>query len=483
MAEPDLHRWMRGIEEERPSDLWPQISRGTPRRDVESAGTPERRFAAIVVSLVIVVVGVGLPLKALWPLGGKHEGTKPGANSAGIFLPTVPGFGNGNDAAFRTVLEEHDGCIFGSGDILVIWPGGYGARRNPDGTVEILDYKGAPVARTGEEITLGGSGWNGKDATVEVESAIGRSLPSTCVAKHYWYAGALSRYPQASPSPDPPDAPGVGTCPSFPPIPSPNPDSALVRDSEVIAEQLGVPLNEVIAMGKVQERIGKMGSALRQAAPLGYGGLYLYWEPCPHVVVMITQGDGSATLDAVKSLGYGDLSYLIWTRKVPYSEHEIVIAQHALIEMNRDVMTDAGTDIIAQKVEMGVANEQDAALVRQRLRDATASGEIRLPEDVFVIEVTAPPHWDTAASPTPPAPSETSCPTKVVVPNVTGLRIQQARTILRMACLELGPLDKRGAVVIPASAEVVAQEPPAGTKVPSGQTVSVDLAWLGEGSP
>lgn len=379
-------------------DQWQEIEgrRGEeePRARVRVPFPRVRRYLGVGIAAALVGAAIVLPLWRLWPLSGKHQEAKPAANATEIFMPTIPGWGNGNQAAFHTVLVERDGCIFGGlvpkGDALIIWPGGYSARWNADGTVEILDYEGRPVARTGEEITLGGSMSHGPDSTAYYESAIGRSIPPACVANEkYWYSGPLSDYPQPSPSPDPPDAPGVGTCPSFPAVPSPDPEDPLAQDAQEFLKNFpDLSLSDVIGMFKAQQRIGEMGVALRRAAPTGFGGRYDYWAPCPHVVVMITEGDGSATLDAVKSLGYGDLSYLIWTREVSHSESELSAAVRTVDAMNLGGLESVDGDIIGQKITIDFETEEAAAIARQRLSDAIASGELGISETAFVIEVT-----------------------------------------------------------------------------------------------
>ena len=75
-------------------DLWPDITRRTPRLEREPQPSMMRRGIIIAVASLLVAVGVGLPLKALWPLSGKHRVVRPVGSTASIFMPTIPGFGN-----------------------------------------------------------------------------------------------------------------------------------------------------------------------------------------------------------------------------------------------------------------------------------------------------------------------------------------------------------------------------------------------------
>lgn len=73
-------RLRRALDSEQPPDLWPAISQGAPRRPGGSGEPSERRWVVIAVCLVVVVAGIGLPLKAMWPLGDKDK-TYPGSQT------------------------------------------------------------------------------------------------------------------------------------------------------------------------------------------------------------------------------------------------------------------------------------------------------------------------------------------------------------------------------------------------------------------
>lgn len=98
---------------------------------------------------------------AIWLLADSDEA---GWSSDGITLNTSswePG-DDANEAAIISVVRiDPNGCVYlgregmGKG-VDIIWPAGYTAARQPDGTVAILNPDGEVVAATGHRIRAGG---------------------------------------------------------------------------------------------------------------------------------------------------------------------------------------------------------------------------------------------------------------------------------------------------------------------------------------
>ncbi|WP_157970494.1 hypothetical protein [Nakamurella deserti] len=60
-----------------------------------------------------------------------------------------------SDPAVISARSDGDG-----GPVLVIWPRGFRAVGSPAVGLTVLDADGREVARTGDVVDLGGSGWN-----------------------------------------------------------------------------------------------------------------------------------------------------------------------------------------------------------------------------------------------------------------------------------------------------------------------------------
>lgn len=101
MTDRDYSKWMRGIEDAPPSDLWRTIDGGHPNARFDPPPEHAKRWATIAVVGVVLLIGVGLPLKLLAPLGDgdKDEGlnvrgpaaasTPPGRVRSGPALVSV----------------------------------------------------------------------------------------------------------------------------------------------------------------------------------------------------------------------------------------------------------------------------------------------------------------------------------------------------------------------------------------------------------
>jgi hypothetical protein len=199
----------------------------------------------------------------------------------------------------------------------------------------------------------------------------------------------------------------AGACVESSPVPSPIPDTPAWRDAQGLAEGLNLPIEQVFAISKLEPEVSRLRAALDEERLPGFEALTFSWQPCPHLAVLVTQGDGSEALDVVRRLGFGDLSYLIVVQKIPYSQQELLAAQRTLDAKLTDVRLNSSndTDLLAGKVEFWLPNEQEVELARQALADAIAGGQIRLPESAFVIEVGTV-SWDVGtargnATPTP----------------------------------------------------------------------------------
>jgi hypothetical protein len=91
----------------------------------------------------------------------------PGPASDGVTLNTSSWSADDENAYWMqasiggTVRVDSDGCVYWGGDRPhwvqnVIWPAGYSASRQPDGTVTISDPEGVVVAATGHRLRVGG---------------------------------------------------------------------------------------------------------------------------------------------------------------------------------------------------------------------------------------------------------------------------------------------------------------------------------------
>lgn len=186
----DLRDRLKELDEIGSPDLWPAISMRVPGPETSPPSSPRRRVVVIALALILVALGVGLPLRALWPLGDRHTSAE---TPAGLFFPTAPA--NGADALMHGVLEDRNGCLV-VGKTLVIWPTGSSPTVGPGGVVEVLNAAGGQVvARVGSELSVGGYGGGGRGATSGAERAVGESIPSACATGFYWYSGVLDPLP------------------------------------------------------------------------------------------------------------------------------------------------------------------------------------------------------------------------------------------------------------------------------------------------
>jgi hypothetical protein len=204
-----------------------------------------------------------------------------------------------------------------------------------------------------------------------------------------WFLVAITAVACASTRAAAPSSPGEGTfqCPSIKSTLSPDPDDPLVMDAGQLADQMHLTLGEAVAILGMQGRIGLFGAALDHDHPQGYGGIYIAYEPCFHVAVRLTEGDGASVIDAAQRDGFDALIPFIRFKQVEFAESELVRAQEALMAATADIDLSSGTYLVEGLVEVTVENAEDARLVRERLNDAIADGQVVLPMHAFRIEV------------------------------------------------------------------------------------------------
>ena len=126
------------------------------------------RLGAVVVAMLVVVVVAMVITRML------SESDEPGWSSNGITLNTSswdPGDGYAMEALISSVVRiDPNGCVYLRREgvdvgVDVLWPAGYTAARQPDGTVTILNPDGVVVAATGHRLRAGGG--HPPDAEVE----------------------------------------------------------------------------------------------------------------------------------------------------------------------------------------------------------------------------------------------------------------------------------------------------------------------------
>lgn len=146
-------------------------------------------------------------------------------------------------------------------------------------------------------------------------------------------------------------------------------------------------LGEATAILGFQNPISEMSAALRNANLDGYDNLYIAYEPCYHIVVRVTQGDGADILTAIPMLGFKNLRPYVTVRHALYSQVQLSAAQLQLDTVLGDLLTGSGTSITNDKVTVMVAKQTDIAVAQQRLQDAFDAGTIQLPLTAFSFEV------------------------------------------------------------------------------------------------
>jgi hypothetical protein len=128
----------------------------TPRQDAIRAGAPSWRGLVVVVAAVLAVLAAPVVLTRLLTPG------EPGWSSNGITLNTSswePTDATSGALIVSFVRIDANGCVFLSspGSVRnVIWPTGYTASRQPDGTVTIANPDGVAVAATGHRLRASG---------------------------------------------------------------------------------------------------------------------------------------------------------------------------------------------------------------------------------------------------------------------------------------------------------------------------------------
>jgi hypothetical protein len=113
-----------------------------------------------------------------------------GARGAdGVFFPTLPHMNGWPAALLQGTLLERNGCVVLAGrseSVLLLWPEGYSTRRDPDGSLVVLDDHGDRVGRMGDEVSLGGGLVGESRQHVEfAEKLIGQKIPGRCYADAY----------------------------------------------------------------------------------------------------------------------------------------------------------------------------------------------------------------------------------------------------------------------------------------------------------
>ena len=189
-------------------------------------------------------------------------------------------------------------------------------------------------------------------------------------------------------SPSEVTTPSVSTERACAAMPSLSPDDPLIRDAQSLADDLGVPLEQAVCYLRLQDDIGRLGAYLRREGPASFGGLYIAYDPSYRVVVLSTTGDRDEIVVAAATAGgFENLTDLLEVHQTQLTEQVLSRAQQALIDLAPDMRFESGAQIHTGTVYVRVETEEDAATLRARLQDAIARGDIKVPFEVFVIEV------------------------------------------------------------------------------------------------
>ena len=157
---------------------------------------------------------------------------------------------------------------------------------------------------------------------------------------------------------------------------------ALRRDAEMMAEDLGISVDEAIRRLRLQDPIGTLGAELERLEADTFAGLWIQHEPEYRVVVAFTRNGEETIRPYVEDTPLADL---IEVRTAQATYEELKAAQqevHRLLDES-GLSLASGINIEENRVELYVT---DRSLFDTTLREAN----IRLPDHVEVITIYEP---------------------------------------------------------------------------------------------
>jgi hypothetical protein len=259
---------------------------------------------------------------------------------------------------------------FGGEKLLIIWPPG-STLQIENGTIQVLNQGGKPIARTEEILQIGG----GEIPSEIVTKYTGQTMPDNCPGP-YWLA-----------------APGVYNTPTpantnrgpTPPVMNDEFKAALEKEpllleATIYAQHYEVSVDEALKRLKLQSAFPGLGSALENNEPATFGGLWIQHEPEYRIVVAFTR-DGEETLKKYASYITEEVAPYIEVRTVKTTLAELLHAQQEIASAFRDldIPNDSSTNIIENCVDVTVGES-----IRPQVEEAIRSGRLVVPDNVRI---------------------------------------------------------------------------------------------------
>lgn len=170
--------------------------------------------------------------------------------------------------------------------------------------------------------------------------------------------------------------PGTAVSPTPTPVPLPPTTDAIWIDAGMMAEDLGISVEEAVRRAQGQDAIGNLNAALEANEKETFAGLWLVHEPAYKVMVAFTE-NGEATMD--NYLNEYPIAAPVDVIEVDYSLAELLTVQTAVANQLQQAGFPVSASVMVQDnvVELYVTDE---ALFNQTL----AENNIELPDNVRV---------------------------------------------------------------------------------------------------
>lgn len=151
-----------------------------------------------------------------------------------------------------------------------------------------------------------------------------------------------------------------------------------------------MPIREAQRIVTLQRVFADMIGALREEGLPGFETIYPEYEPCFRVVIRVTEGDGHEILEALPTLGFSEIAPYAVIHRAVYTQADLTRAGEAGSEALGDLATYSGSNLVNEKVFLGVAHPGDVTEAWRRLVAAIEDGRVELPREQFEIEVGVP---------------------------------------------------------------------------------------------
>lgn len=154
-------------------------------------------------------------------------------------------------------------------------------------------------------------------------------------------------------------------------------EEALMQDAAMVAESMGIPIEEVLLSSELEDEVSKLDARLRVNESKTYAGLRIEWQPRYHIVVTFTS-EAEATLANYVGADHPLAAY-VEADEVGFSSEQLEADQAVLMQMLESADFPWGTALMHSQglIELSVPTSE----IWETFRDAQ---QIELPPSVIV---------------------------------------------------------------------------------------------------